>query len=112
VQAAVPTALSVPEMMDLGGEALAVTLPAHTVAVVNGKRQRGTLSIKPKALGQVFVDIRGAEHGNFVVRVGDYADRRRAAYPPAADQLDTIFHDGIDAWRAQIQAVKDAHPKR
>ena len=32
-------------------------------------------------------------------------------YPPMGEQLDNIFHNGIDAWKVDIQAVKDAHPK-
>jgi len=40
-----------------------------------------------------------------------YKDLRAAAYPSFADQFDTIFHECIDAWKAQIQAVKDRFPK-
>jgi hypothetical protein len=40
-----------------------------------------------------------------------YKDKRAAEYPSYADQFDTIFHEGIDAWKAQIQAVKDKYPK-
>ena len=40
-----------------------------------------------------------------------YKELRAAAYPSFADQFDTIFHEGIDAWKAQIQAVKDRFPK-
>jgi hypothetical protein len=40
-----------------------------------------------------------------------YKDKRAAEYPSIADQLDTIFHNGLDAWKAQIQAVKDKYPK-
>jgi len=40
-----------------------------------------------------------------------YKDLRAAAYPSFADQFDTIFHEGIDAWKAQIQAVKNKYPK-
>ena len=40
-----------------------------------------------------------------------YASTRRAKYPDVGDQLDQIFHEGIDAWKETIQAVKDAHPK-
>ncbi len=32
-------------------------------------------------------------------------------YPPMGEQLDNIFHNGVDAWKVDIQAVKDAHPK-
>ena len=36
---------------------------------------------------------------------------RAKAYPTIADQLDTLYHGGYDAWRAQIQAVKEQFPK-
>lgn len=40
-----------------------------------------------------------------------YVAKRQAEYPAITEQLDTIFHDGLDAWKAQIQAVKDKFPK-
>ena len=40
-----------------------------------------------------------------------YSRDRKAAYPPLEDQLDKIFHEGIDAWKTDIQAIKDANPK-
>ena len=36
---------------------------------------------------------------------------RELAYPSSGEQFDKIFHDGVDAWKADIQAIKDAHPK-
>lgn len=41
----------------------------------------------------------------------EYARDRKAVYPKLEDQLDKIFHEGIDAWKADIQAVKDKYPK-
>jgi hypothetical protein len=41
----------------------------------------------------------------------EYRQARSSAYPPMPEQLDKIFHDGVDAWKADIQAIKDAHPK-
>jgi len=32
-------------------------------------------------------------------------------YPAIGEQLDNIFHNGLDAWKADIQLVKDAVPK-
>ena len=32
-------------------------------------------------------------------------------YPSIGDQLDDIYHNGIDAWKATIKAIKDANPK-
>ena len=41
-----------------------------------------------------------------------YKQQRSAEYPPFADQFDKIFHQGIDAWKADIQAIKDKYPKQ
>ena len=40
-----------------------------------------------------------------------YSSDRRDNYPAIEEQLDQIYHEGIDAWKETIQAVKDAHPK-
>jgi len=45
------------------------------------------------------------------IKANAYKAQRQAEYPSYADQFDTIFHEGIDAWKAQIQAVKDRFPK-
>jgi len=41
----------------------------------------------------------------------EYQRNRAAEYPSIVDQLDKIFHDGIDEWKETIQAVKDKYPK-
>ena len=41
----------------------------------------------------------------------EYQRQRAAAYPSIADQLDTIYHEGLDAWKATILAVKEEFPK-
>ena len=40
-----------------------------------------------------------------------YVNAREAEYPPIKDQLDKIYHEGIDAWKADIKAIKDKYPK-
>jgi hypothetical protein len=40
-----------------------------------------------------------------------YADRRAAEYPSFADQFDLLYHGGYDAWKAEIDAVKNKYPK-
>ena len=40
-----------------------------------------------------------------------YQRSRAEEYPPIADQLDDIYHNGVDAWKATIKAVKDKYPK-
>ena len=40
-----------------------------------------------------------------------YQRDRAAAYPSIADQLDLLYHQGIDGWKAAITAVKQEYPK-
>ena len=40
-----------------------------------------------------------------------YAEKRQAEYPMIPDQLDDIYHNGIDGWKATIKAIKDKYPK-
>ena len=40
-----------------------------------------------------------------------YKDKRAAEYPSVVDQLDDIYHNGIDAWKATIKTTKDKYPK-
>ena len=40
-----------------------------------------------------------------------YVADRKKAYPPVWEQLDKIYHEGLDAWKADIKAVKDKYPK-
>ena len=40
-----------------------------------------------------------------------YVEARVAEYPPIEDQLDKIYHSGIDAWKADIKTIKDKYPK-
>ena len=41
----------------------------------------------------------------------DYKEARRAEYPPMEDQLDKIYHSGVNAWKADIKVIKDKYPK-
>lgn len=40
-----------------------------------------------------------------------YKVARSQAYPSIPDQLDQIYHEGIDAWKETIAAIKAEHPK-
>jgi len=42
---------------------------------------------------------------------GVYEYRRKREYPPISEQLDKIYHEGLDAWKAEIDAVKAENPK-
>lgn len=40
-----------------------------------------------------------------------YQRNRAAEYPSIPDQLDEIYHNGIDSWKAVIKTTKDKYPK-
>ena len=40
-----------------------------------------------------------------------YQRDRAAEYPSLKDQLDYIYHNGVDGWKTTIKAVKDKYPK-
>jgi len=40
-----------------------------------------------------------------------YARLRAVSYPSVAEQLDTLYHQGYDGWKATIDAVKEQFPK-
>ena len=40
-----------------------------------------------------------------------YQRDRAKEYPSIVDQLDDIYHNGINAWKATIKATKDKYPK-
>ena len=80
------------------------------------------LSLKPNGeyiwVGNDYKDIQGddipteAELDAEVERLNNgYQEKRRLEYPSVVDQLDDIYHNGIDAWKATIKATKDKYPK-
>jgi len=40
-----------------------------------------------------------------------YQGKREKEYPSIKDQLDDIYHNGIDGWKATIKVTKDKYPK-
>tara|TARA_R100000005_G_C4832840_1_gene108312 strand:- start:49 stop:324 length:276 start_codon:yes stop_codon:yes gene_type:complete len=40
-----------------------------------------------------------------------YKYNRELEYPSIIDQLDDIYHNGIDGWKATITAIKNKYPK-
>jgi hypothetical protein len=41
----------------------------------------------------------------------EYQRNRAAEYPSFAEQFDTLYHGGYDAWKATIDSVKAKYPK-
>ena len=40
-----------------------------------------------------------------------YKIQRANEYPLLEEQLDQIYHEGVDAWKASIKTIKDKYPK-
>ena len=40
-----------------------------------------------------------------------YKSKRKAEYPSIIDQLDDLYHNGIDGWKATIKTTKDKYTK-
>lgn len=40
-----------------------------------------------------------------------YQRLRAKAYPSLEEQMDILYHQGYDGWKAAIQAIKDQYPK-
>ena len=40
-----------------------------------------------------------------------YQRDRASAYPSIQNQLDTLYHQGYDGWKASIDEVKNKYPK-
>ena len=49
--------------------------------------------------------------GNTAETLFGVLSTRANEYPSIADQLDDIYHNGIDAWKATIKTTKDKYPK-
>ena len=61
-------------------------------------------------VAQSFTPEQTAAHEAAVAAL-QYRSLRAAEYPPIAEQLDTLYHGGYDAWKAEIKAIKDKYPK-
>ena len=49
--------------------------------------------------------------GNTAETLQTVLNNRANEYPSIVDQLDDIYHNGIDAWKATIKTTKDKYPK-
>jgi len=72
---------------------------------VNGK-VRATITVPTDA------EILAAQDEvELIIESKKYIKKRQADYPSIPDQLDEIYHNGIDSWKAVIKVTKDKYPK-
>ena len=60
---------------------------------------------------EIYTNGLGIVEGADYVGVTTYTEARKAEYPPIEDQLDKIYHSGVNAWKADIKVIKDKYPK-
>ena len=59
---------------------------------------------------QAILDAEAKDEADRIANM-TYSDKREAEYPEIEQQLDDIYHNGIDGWKNTIKAVKDKYPK-
>ena len=62
-------------------------------------------------LTKIDVELSKVDEARVELSKLDYEWKREQEYPSVVDQLDLIYHSGIDAWKAKIKETKDKYPK-
>ncbi len=82
-----------------------VTVRGSDINTCEIEWHNGTTPIPKADIEAKMVEVQAEYDSNQYQRV------RATEYPPIADQLDDIYHNGIDAWKATIKITKDKYPK-
>ena len=80
------------------------------VKYVTGADENGTAVFGPQLFTWAEVSAKKAELQTEYDN-NQYQRDRAAEYPSIPDQLDEIYHNGIDSWKAIIKTTKDKYPK-
>ena len=89
-------------------EEIKASFEAPTHRVVNGEQVDLTAEEVENILNEWAENERARQIDE---EANGYKEARKIAYPSIENQLDEIFHNGIDSWKAIIQEVKDDNPK-
>jgi len=79
----------------------------NSVVTINGDTQE-TIIAKDNSGNIVNIDWTQV---NAWTDPDEYKIKRALEYPNIFDQLDDIYHNGIDGWKTTIKAVKDKYTK-
>ena len=76
------------------------------------EKDRGIESSNPSDFGVTWSQITAKQKElETAYKNNKYQRDRAEAYPSIADQLDDLYHNGIDGWKTTIKAIKDKYPK-
>lgn len=88
------------------------TVPADCYVLVNDiKYTSGNITLDTSKFDIVLISVKGKLKYEKFLKITTYYEDRMGEYPSIKDQLDEIYHNGIDGWKAKIKAVKDKYPK-
>ena len=79
----------------------------HNVVTINGNNQNDVIALDNEG-NQIEIDWTQV---NSWIDPDEYKYKRESEYPTVVDQLDDIYHNGIEGWKTTIKAVKDKYPK-
>ena len=96
-------------MINITSAILAINPKAEVSVLENDVKQitwhNDTTSISEKDILAKQKELETAYDNN------KYQRDRAEAYPSIKDQLDDLYHNGIDGWKKTIKAIKDKYPK-
>ena len=96
-------------MINITSAILAINPKAEVSVLENDVKQitwhNDTTSISEKDILAKQKELETAYDNN------KYQRDRASEYPSIADQLDDLYHNGIDGWKTTIKAIKDKYPK-
>lgn len=89
-------------------QAILNLVPNADVSILDGEVTWNNPSTPPVTDEQIEQEMQRIQT-DYVAK--EYQRKRARAYPSIPDQLDLIYHQGLDAWKAAIEAVKQEYPK-
>ena len=84
---------------------------AHTHKLVDGVRVDLTAEEITELNAKDEIENKRIADAKVIYDNNKYQRDRAAEYPSIVDQLDKIYHDGIDEWKKVIKVTKDKYPK-
>ena len=87
-----------------------IALDSDSKVIVRNETEVDWLDSNPNNISEEEINAKLAE---LIVDYDakQYQRDRQPEYPSIPDQLDKIYHSGINEWKKDIKAVKDKYPK-
>tara|TARA_B100001287_G_C22578952_1_gene480010 strand:- start:312 stop:809 length:498 start_codon:yes stop_codon:yes gene_type:complete len=105
------TDLNIPDRIKKDA-AVTFTVPADCYVLVNDiKHTSGNITLDTSKVDGILISVKGKLKYEKFLKITTYYEDRMGEYPSIKDQLDEIYHNGIDGWKTKIKAVKDKYPK-